>query len=386
MPRKNDMDREKYRTIAPLDGEDAINATEYIKNKTFFANNLLKTLYKKAKLETWDSFDALMNDYYYSLGKVKSWKDFQTNIIHKIVMPLIIKGSTDGIIVEGLENVDLSKPHVFVSNHRDIVLDSAFIVNTILDNKGLPLQATSGANLYLDKEAGLYFGLSGCIKVFRGLSLREEYEASMLLSSYIWDSISENYSSIWIAGQAGRSKDGIDRVLPAIVKMLILKERRNASLSDLVNKLSIVPVSISYEQDPNDVDKAREMLSTMLQGGEYKKRPLEDLLSLTRGVRNYKRRVALSFSKPLSGEFESVEDVASEIEKSIRLSYKLFPISYYAYDKVHKSDTYKNMYDKELLEEGELKRFKALKKTLRTKVLEAYAAPLESKLAYEENK
>lgn len=380
------MDREKYRSIAPLDGEDAISATEYIKNKAFFANNLLKTLYKKAKLDTWDSFDALMNDYYYSLGKVKSWKDFQTNIIHKIVMPLIIKGSTDGIIVEGLENIDLNKPHVFVSNHRDIVLDSAFIVNAILDNKGLPLQATSGANLYLDKEAGLYFGLSGCIKVFRGLSLREEYEASMLLSSYIWDSISENYSSIWIAGQAGRSKDGIDRVLPSIVKMLILKERRNASLSDLVNKLSIVPVSISYEQDPNDVDKAREMLSTMLQGGEYKKRPFEDLLSLTRGVRNYKRRVALSFSKPLSGEFESVEAVASEIEKRIRLSYKLFPISYYAYDKVHKTDAYKNMYEKEMLEEGELKRFKALKKNLRTKVLEAYAAPLESKLAYEENK
>lgn len=380
------MDREKYRNIAPLDGEDAIKATEYIKGKTFFANNLLKTLYKKAKLENWDSFDALMNDYYYSLGKVTSWKDFQTNIIHKIVMPLIIKGSTDGIIVDGLENVDLSAPHVFVSNHRDIVLDSAFLLNTILDNSGLPLQATSGANLYLDKDAGLYFGLSGCIKVFRGLSLREEYEASMLLSSYIWDSISENYSSIWIAGQAGRSKDGIDRVLPAIVKMLILKERRNAPLSDLVKKLSIVPVSISYEQDPNDVDKAREMLSTILQDGEYKKRPLEDLLSLTRGVRNYKRRVALSFSSPLSGEFESVEDVALEIEKQIRLSYKLFPISYYAYDKVHKTDTYKDMYDKKQLEEGELKRFKALKKTLHTKVLEAYAAPLESKLSYEDNK
>lgn len=379
------MDREKYKNIAPLDGDDALKATEYIKNKTFFANNLLKTLYKKSKLEKWDSFDALMNDYYYHLGKVKSWKDFQKEIVHGIVMPLIIKGSTDGVLVEGLENVNLNEPHVFISNHRDIVLDSAFIVETILENKGLPLQATSGANLYLDKEAALYFGLSGCIKVFRGLSLREEYEASMLLSSYIWDSISEKYSSIWIAGQAGRSKDGIDRVLPAIIKMLILKERRADSLSNLVKKLSIVPVSVSYEQDPNDVDKAREMLTTMLQGGEYKKRPLEDLLSLTRGVRNYKRRVALSFSSPLDKEFNSVEEVASEVEKQIRLSYKLFPLSYYAYDKLHGTDTYKNMYDKKELEEEELKRFKALKKTLHTKVLEAYAAPLESKLQYENN-
>lgn len=377
------MDKEKYKDIAPFDGSDAINAAKYIHENNRFVEYILSTLYKNVAEPKWDDFEDLIKSYYFALGKVKSWKDFQTEVIHKIVMPLIVEASTDGVIVNGLDKIDVTKPHIIISNHRDIVLDSAFLLDALLSNGGLHLQPATGANLYMNKEAEICFGLFGSIKVFRGLGIREEYECSLKLSNYIWDLMEEGESSVWIAGSAGRSKDGIDVVLPSIIKMLILSRRKKASLSELVNQLSIVPVSISYEKDPNDVNKARELIATILSSGNYKKKRLEDLLSLVRGIKNYKRRVAINFSAPLSGEFQSPEDVSREIEKQIRLSYELFPISYYAWDKIHKTDKYKSMYIG-FNDETEEKRFNCLRKSVNEKVLEAYAAPLESKLLYSE--
>lgn len=382
------MNNELYKDIAPYENEDAHKATEYILSHPEFLEKTLRTLYKKLdkktstllKNGTYNDADDLIRTFLYTLGKVNNWKEFQEQFVRQIIMPLVIDSTTDGFTVSGLEKIDTTKPHIFVSNHRDIILDSAFLVDAILSKNGLPVKVTAGSNLYINREAECYFGLLGCVKVFRGLSLREEYEASLKLSSYVYDTIDEGKSSLWIAGSAGRSKDGVDRVLPSVIKMLILSHRKDMSLSDLVQKLSIVPMSISYEKNPNDVNMAEEIVKT-IKTATYKKKPLEDFLSIIRGICCYKGRVHIAFSPALSGTFNSTEEIASRIEKDIRLSYKLYPFAFYAYDKIHKTDRFKSMYT-ELQEEKEAKRFKYLKHNVNKKVLEAYAAPIDSKLLY----
>ena len=386
------MDKEKYKAIAPLEGEDAIKAAEYLKNNPIFFEHTLKGLYKNALkkhstspiIKNFNNEEDVARNFHYMLGKITSWKDFQHMLVSQLIMPLVIEGSTDGFFVEGIENVDLTRSHVFISNHRDIVLDSAFLVDTMMKHDGKCVGAVAGSNLYINKQAAAYFGLLGCVKVFRGLNLREEYESSIRLSSYIFDTIREKTNSIWIAGNAGRSKDGVDKVVPAIIKMLTLSQRKVAPFNELVKELSIVPMSISYERNPNDISMAREILTILFQGS-YKKKPLDDLLSITRGISKPKGRVTISFGKSLDDkDFEKPEDVAEELEKQIRLNYKLYPFDYYSYDKTNKTDRFKNKYTSLETEKDE-KRFKNQKLTLSSQVLKSYAAPVESKLLYTDN-
>lgn len=382
------MDNEKYKAIAPFEGEDAIKAAAYIKDNPIFLEHTLKGLYRAALRKRSDSEfikgfkrdDDVVRNFYYLLGSVESWRDFQRTLVTNLIMPLVIEGSTDGFYVKGLEKLDLSRSHVFISNHRDIILDSAFLVHSLMSKNGQCVKAAAGSNLYMNKQASAYFGLLGCVKVFRGLNLREEYEASLNLSSYIFDTIREGKDSVWIAGNAGRSKDGVDRVVPAIIKMMVLSKRKDGDFPSLLKELSIIPVSISYEKNPNDVSMAKEILLSLLHGS-YKKKPLDDLMSITRGISKPKGRVTITFGEEITSDFEKPDDAALEIEKRIRLNYTLYPFDYYAYDKVNKTDRFKSKYTSLESQEDE-KRFKTQKLAVSSQVLKSYAAPVESKLIY----
>lgn len=383
-------DTDKYQDIAPLSGHRAEEEALYIKEHPEFLEHILLSLYKSAEKRNPDKiyslykrYDDVVRTFYFLLGGVKSWKDFQRNLVTSLIMPLVILGTTDGVTVEGIERIDVNEPHVFISNHRDIILDSAFLVNTMMQNSGMCVQATAGSNLYINRQAASYFGLLGCVKVFRGLNLREEYEASKRLSSYIFDAVTSKESSIWIAGTAGRAKDGVDKVFPSIIKMISLSHRKEISYTELVKKLSIVPMAISYEKNPNDVSMAKEIINSVLSTAHIK-RPIDDYVSIVRGISKYKGHVTISFDSPLEGQFSSSEEIASEVEKRIRLRYKLYPFDYYAYDKINKTDRFKDRYSS-FSEEEELKKFKSLRMSVGAKVLEAYAAPVASKLLYTED-
>ena len=383
-------DREMYKDIAPLSGREAKEGAVYIKDHPEFLEHILLSLYKSAEKRNpeklhllYKSYDDVVRTFYFLLGGVKCWQDFQHTLVTSLIMPLVIFGTTDGVTVEGIERIDVNDAHVFISNHRDIILDSAFLVNTIMQNSTMCVQATAGSNLYINQQAASYFGLLGCVKVFRGLNLREEYEASKKLSSYIYENVTSKASSIWIAGTAGRAKDGVAKVFPSIIKMLSLSHRKELSYTELVKKLSIVPMAISYEKNPNDVSMAKEIINSVL-STTHIKRPIDDYVSMVRGISKYKGHVTISFDSPLEGEFSSSEEIASELEKRIRMIYKLYPFDYYAYDKVNKTDRFKDRYSS-FSEDEELKKFKSLKMGVGTKVLEAYAAPVASKLLYTED-
>lgn len=370
-----------YSDIVPFTGEKALRATENLKNESYFLNRVIKSQFRQSDKLLWSSIQDFYKEYYFQLGRSSSWQDFQNNIVIPLIIPLLEIGSTDGITVKGLENIEKNKSYVFISNHRDIILDSAFIGGAIIKNGCKNVQFLTGDNLYINKEAENYFGLLGCVKVYRSLELRKEYEASIKLSSYIYDVITNNQNSIWIASSPGRSKDGIDYASPSIIKMLSLSHRRDIPFNNIIKQLHIIPISISYERDPNDVNKAREIITTII-NHKYKKRKLEDLVSITRGICKSKGRITITIDKEITDDFANADELALYIEKRIRLNYELFPFSYYAYDKIHKTDIYKNIY-KDFYDK-DVRRFLKLKSEISDTVLKAYAAPLESKLLYNE--
>ncbi len=187
--------------------------------------------------------------------------------------------------------------------------------------------------------------------------------------------------SIWVAQKSGRSKDGIDVTTPAIIKMLHLSQKKKGvSFSEVISKSHIVPVAVSYEYDPLDVNKAGEVLSR-----KSDKRQYEDVISMNKGLKGFKGRVHVSFGTPLTDRlYSSPEEVANEIDRQIHLNYKLWPTNYFAYDFVNETTTFADHY-KDFDHETFLNRFKFRREEVRDFALNAYANPVRSFLAQQEN-
>jgi hypothetical protein len=163
---------------------------------------------------------------------------------------------------------------------------------------------------------------------------REKFKAAKHLSSYIYHSINEENANIWIAHREGRAKDGIDTTNPAIISMIALSKGKQRTLAEYINELHIVPVAISYELDPCDGVKAHELYRTQ-HHGDYEKGEHEDIASIALGIAGDKGHVHVAFGEALRGTFDSTDDVADEIDRQIRLNYRLFPSNCFAYEKVY---------------------------------------------------
>lgn len=253
-------------------------------------------------------------------------------------MAQTVANTTTSLTVNGLEKLSASQAYLFISNHRDIVLDPA-LVNFALDQAGFPtVRIAVGDNLFKDRLAGEIMRLNKSFIVKRTFtSPRELRDTFLTLSNYINGSIREGHS-IWIAQQEGRAKDGIDRTDPAIIKMFNMSQKQTgATLSDVISKLNIVPVSLSYEYDPCDIAKARE-LEMRARTDTYEKTDNEDLHSIVSGITGFKGRVHVSFGEPLTGTYESAKAVAEAIDVQILRSYQLFPTNYLAYQKLREAD------------------------------------------------
>ncbi len=238
--------------------------------------------------------------------------------------------TTDGFSVSGAEHVDPSTCYLFVSNHRDIGLDSAF-ANFALHEAGYRTTRNAiGDNLLATGFASDVFRLNKGFVVKRSAKGgKAAYAAMMQTSRYIRHSL-ESGESVWIAQREGRAKDGWDRTDPAIVKMFALAYRDDGEdMTSIVARLGILPVSISYELDPCDLLKARELL-TIEKSGSYVKGEGEDLKSVVTGIRGHKGRVHLRFGTPLAGHFEDAVATALAIDRQVVAGYRLFPTHLWA--------------------------------------------------------
>lgn len=267
-------------------------------------------------------------------SKVKVVYDFQTRI--EQYLRQVIDTTVDDLTFSGLENIAKDKAHLFVSNHRDIAMDPAFVNWTLYQNGFTTLRIAIGDNLLTKPFASDLMRLNKSFIVNRSAKApREKFKVAKQLSKYIHHSVKNDNENVWIAQREGRAKDGNDKTNAAIISMLALNKDKKVFLADYVRELCIVPVSISYEYDPCGFDKARE-LSVLEQFGEYKKQEHEDVQSIAKGITGYKGNVHVSFGKPLDEEFEDSEQVTEYLDKVIGENYVLHPTNCFAYELLEK--------------------------------------------------
>lgn len=286
------------------------------------------------------------------IANLEGVDDFQSNVM-AVVINKILKDTSGKLTFSGVEKLDKDKKYLYISNHRDIMLDSA-IMQVILFEAGLGTSEMAvGDNLITDPLLEDIARVNKMIKVIRNTNSREIYNSSVLLSEYIRHRLEDEISSVWIAQRNGRTKDGVDFTEQGLLKMLDMSGK-----GDFVNdfdELAIVPVSVSYEYEPCDILKAKELYISRRQ--KYVKSEGEDLNSVLTGIMQFKGNIHFNFCDPLSreelqkcSEFEKNEKfkaLGEIIDKRIISSFRLWNTNYMAYDMLTGSDRFRDNYSVE---------------------------------------
>lgn len=278
-----------------------------------------------------------------TLHKIENRDEFQA-FMDNIVKSYIQK-TTTRFSYTGLENIAPDKKYLFISNHRDIILDSAFI-NDILFSNGMPTtEIAIGSNLLIYDWIHDLVKLNKAFIVERGINIRQQLWASQRLSAYIRYAINEKGTSVWLAQREGRTKDGNDQTQISLLKMLNMSAG-NMEIRQAFANLNIVPVAISYEYEPCDKSKVKELYIRKLEG-KFEKKPEDDLQSMANGIRAFKGEVKISFGKPINQpilNIDAAEDknavvraVAQLIDEQIYSMYNLTKVNYIAYDLLNKT-------------------------------------------------
>ena len=303
-----------------------------------------------------------------------------------ISLKALVEKTTDGFSFSGLEKLDPTKSYLFLSNHRDIAMDPAMVNLALIESGMDTLRIAIGDNLLSKPFAADLMRVNRSFIVKRNISGRREKLTELKkLSGYIRHSISQEGVSIWIAQREGRAKDGQDRTETALLKMLALSRGKEQSFAQAIGQLAIVPVSISYEYDPCDVDKGRELFAKH-NGQDYIKQEFEDLDTIQKGLVGYKGRVHVAFGDVLADEFseqlESADNLAAAIDQQVYSQYKLFPSNIIAYQLLGKTQGLEQVKalwpDCDWLDvEASFKsRLSAAPRDYRSIITESYAAPV----------
>ena len=330
---------------------------------------------------------------------VKTPLDFQQRFM-KPVVNWIIRKHTDGCTFnEKLLPRDKSLRYTFVSNHRDIVLDSAFL-DVMLVEAGYPttVEIGIGDNLLIYPWIKRLVRMNKAFTVRRGLSLRETMAASQLMSRYIHHAVTEKKENIWIAQREGRAKDSSDHTQDAVLKMLAMGSSATSGLpADNLRDLNIVPLTISYEFDPCDYLKAQEFQQKR-DNPNFKKSRQDDLDNMKTGIFGYKGRVRYTCAAPINTWIDELSDLpktewfkilAERMDCEIYRGYTLYPCNYIALDELEGTNTHVDHYtksDQERFEKylaGQLAKIQLPNKDeafLRERMLTMYANPLRNYL------
>ena len=314
--------------------------------------------------------------------KIKTIDDYQK--LFKQLMEKVIEESVKGFRVNGLDHLDKNNSYLFISNHRDITLDAALLALNLYQSGFKTFNIAVGNNLMEEKWASDLFRLNKSFIIQRsGATKKEIYSGLSLASQFINKSIFQDNDSIWIAQKQGRAKDGIDETDPALLKMIHLTERKSKSIADYFNSLKVVPVSVSYEFDPNDQLKALE-LDAYESKNQYVKEKDEDLKSIANGITGFKGNVTLNISRPMQFEHsDNYQEISNKITNSIVTMYELYPTNFAACNLLNWEWQGQTSYSTKEIKEAQKKldiRTKSLAASARSKLLEQYANPVIRKL------
>lgn len=316
--------------------------------------------------------------------------DFQLRYM-KHVVRYVLRKCSDGCTFSGHPLPAKSQHHTFVSNHRDIVLDSAILDLKLVEAKyDTTVEIAIGDNLLIYPWIRTLVKINKAFTVKRGLSPRQLLESSMLMSRYIHHAVKEKGENIWIAQREGRAKDSDDRTQDSVLKMLSY----GGDLADL----NIVPLTISYEYDPCDYLKAKEF-QLKRDNPSYKKTKQDDLENMKTGIMGYKGRIHYECAPCINTWLDDLRtlpkteffgEVAKRMDKEIHAGYKLFPCNYIALDMLESGKVYESHYTAADVErfskylEGQLAKINIPNKDdafLRQCMLTMYANPARNKMA-----
>ncbi len=370
------MDFSEYADIAPYRGQQVLDAVDRVKENFGAIAQLIGGAFRGVGEEKAEEMFREMSK---RLDQVRSYDDFQRLITAGLFLPAILKNSATGFSVSGLENLKKDEAYFFISDHRDIILDCA-LIDLALGQGGMGMcEMAIGDNLLYNSFVKDLFKLNGGVTVKRTLPLREKYMESIRLSKYFVEIITEAHHSIWCAQKSGRSKDGIDDTNPAIIKMLYLSKRHSGiSFSDLIKSCHIVPVAVSYQYDPNDINKGREEVA-IAQKGSHQKRYYEDMISMARGITRNKGHIHIAFGTPLVDDYGDAKEVAEEIDRQIHLNYRLYDTNYFSYDYLEGGNRFADKY-REFDRDAFLRRYEDQRPEVRTFILNMFANPVRSYL------
>ncbi len=327
----------------------------------------------------------------FALTNIHSVKELQLGFMYKLIEDLIINKSTDGLMVSGLDNLDKKTSYLFISNHRDILLDSA-LMNYLIAREGMnTTEIAIGNNLLIENWIDIIVKLNRAFVVRRNLPVRELFVASQKLSEYVRRDITEKNSSVWIAQREGRTKDGNDKTQTSLLKMLNLSNVKE--LGEGFKELKIVPLSISYEIEPCGFSKVYEIYKKKTEG--YEKTQEDDLRSMGEGLIRPKGRVHFGFGQPINMQIDSIdqsepvqvqiEKIAEIIDRQIYASFKIWPNNYIAEDILNNSDANQSEYSGEQFEKFNTMLTEAVetipgdKDVIREMFLQMYVNPIINK-------
>ncbi len=285
-----------------------------------------------------------------TLKSIKTIDEFQILVMQKFVR-WVIETTAKNFSYDSIANINPDKKFLALSNHRDIILDPA-ITQLVLYANGIPMtEIAVGDNLITNKTIEWLIRSNRMIKVVRGISARELYLSSQLLSKYIRLNITENRSSIWLAQRQGRTKNGYDITEQGLLKMLDMSG--TADFQSNFEELNIIPMSISYEIEPCDVLKARELVISRKR--KYVKGPDEDLNSIMTGILQQKGNIHLNIGTQLTSDEiaaaalcdknDRYQLIRHAVDLRVIEGYKLWKNNYVAYDLLNHSFKYSEMYD-----------------------------------------
>lgn len=368
------MENYDFSDIAPYEGKAFEEAVKRLKDDFTPLSNFTDILSRHNRTDSvFRDFQAkkIIRD---SLDEVHSFSEFQDKIDVGVFLNMVEHCSIDKLTYGGITELGDDKPHIYISNHRDIVLDCALLDLVLSKSDRRLCEMVIGDNLLVDRFVTDLFKVSGAITIKRNASSATELrDITLHLSRYLTYCHTTKKNSIWIAQKSGRNKDGIDNTSPAVLKMLYLASREQClSFSQFLEQVSIVPVAISYQYDPCAVSKAFELLRNS------GKKVHEDVVDMVRGMRMEKGNVHIQMGTRLSSsEIEDPRAAVENIDAQIHKNYKLWDTNWFCYDFLNGNSDNKDKY-KDLDTEAFIARYRGQEKDIFDCVMNGYANPVRS--------
>lgn len=367
----------KFDSIRPYVGSEVVAAAQRLSNAEAF----LSVFSQLTQIDK-NVIAATLKD-------IHTRDEFQCKFFGPAIQS-VIDHTSDGVSISGLENLRPDTSYLFISDHRDIILDSA-ILNLLLRKNGFKYtEAAIGSNLLVNEWVTDLVKLNSCFIIERDIPVREMIVSSALRSEYIRATIEAGVNSIWIAQKEGRTKNGDDKTQPSLLKMFKMSSSKD--FAENFRQLKIVPLSISYEWEPCDDLKTNELYTKTV--SEYIKTPEEDMKSMQTGFAMYKGRINFVVDKPIDDELDAIaslpsngerlEVLAQLIDSKIHKNFKLWPNNYIAYDLLHSVNKFSKFYNDEEKEKfictmtQKIDKIEGNRSLLNNIYLEIYANPIKN--------